>query len=359
MDSPSQTPAPRHNDITQKIREAILRGGFAPGTLLPTIRELAEQYGTSNFTVQTALKPLVEEGLLEPKRRVGTMVRHSMATFSSAAIYLGHDVVGGWDFAFHRELCNQLRIHLEARGIQPQVFVDMRPEQAKTQPLPALLSAVELHHVQALFVPLSNQFNQPWLERLPVATSFVTSAPRIANRVVSDFEQIIRCGVAQLRHRGCTRVGLISFGRPPPNMPASFPDIRAMFRERVAEFGLTTREEWIAMPEDRISHEAFGYEAFKTLWRQRDRPEGLLVHTDITARGAMTALLELGVQVPEELKLVFHRNRGLDWHCPLKLDVLECDVSRWAVEMIRQVLLLRAGEAVEPVLQPCVLKPGY
>ena len=142
-------------------------------------------------------------------------------------------------------------------------------------------------------------------------------------------------------------------------MPASFPDIRAMFRERVAEFGLTTREEWIAMPEDRISHEAFGYEAFKTLWRQRDRPEGLLVHTDITARGAMTALLELGVQVPEELKLVFHRNRGLDWHCPLKLDVLECDVSRWAVEMIRQVLLLRAGEAVEPVLQPCVLKPGY
>ncbi len=97
------------------------------------------------------------------------------------------------------------------------------------------------------------------------------------------------------------------------------------------------------------NHEQHGYESCKTLWRQAERPDGIFVFPDTSARGAVMALLELGVEVPEELKLVCHRNTGVDWGCPLPVDWVVSDVSRWAATMIEQVRRLKRGEPIEPV----------
>jgi GntR family transcriptional regulator len=59
---------------TQKLRIAELIDGAAPGTALPTERELAEQFGTSRTTVRQALSELVVEGRLERVQGSGTFV---------------------------------------------------------------------------------------------------------------------------------------------------------------------------------------------------------------------------------------------------------------------------------------------
>jgi GntR family transcriptional regulator len=59
----------------QKLREAITRGTFRPGTQLPTEAELCEMLGVSRTTVREALRVLEENGLVTRRQGVGTFVR--------------------------------------------------------------------------------------------------------------------------------------------------------------------------------------------------------------------------------------------------------------------------------------------
>jgi DNA-binding LacI/PurR family transcriptional regulator len=54
--------------------------------------------------------------------------------------------------------------------------------------------------------------------------------------------------------------------------------------------------------------ERFGYESMKTLWSRGPRPDGLFIFPHTAARGSLMALLELGVNIPSDLKLVAHGN---------------------------------------------------
>ena len=68
----------------------------------------------------------------------------------------------------------------------------------------------------------------------------------------------------------------------------------------------------------------------------------------------LAAALELGVRVPDDIKMVFHHNSGVDWFCPLSVDWVESDVAAWADALIEQVRRQKAGEEIE---EPTVL--GY
>jgi DNA-binding LacI/PurR family transcriptional regulator len=74
------------------------------------------------------------------------------------------------------------------------------------------------------------------------------------------------------------------------------------------------------------------------LWAQPERPDGLIVYPDMTARGVVLALLELQVKVPAELKLVLHRNQNVEFLCPLAADWVitrEKDVAKALLQQIK------------------------
>jgi DNA-binding LacI/PurR family transcriptional regulator len=47
--------------------------------------------------------------------------------------------------------------------------------------------------------------------------------------------------------------------------------------------------------------ERFGYESMKNLWSRGTRPDGLFISPHTAVRGSLTALLELGVNIPGDL----------------------------------------------------------
>lgn len=59
--------------VANHIRDAIIRGDYAPGTALPEVR-LAEELGTSRGTVREALRALEDLGLVEILPHRGTFV---------------------------------------------------------------------------------------------------------------------------------------------------------------------------------------------------------------------------------------------------------------------------------------------
>ncbi len=63
-----------HQRIRSEISERILSGEWPPGARVPAEHELMAQYGCSRMTVNKALAPLAESGLIVRRRRAGSFV---------------------------------------------------------------------------------------------------------------------------------------------------------------------------------------------------------------------------------------------------------------------------------------------
>lgn len=62
-------------DIKADILGKITKGEWPPGSLIPSEIELAETYGSARATVNRAMRELVDEGIIERKRKSGSRVR--------------------------------------------------------------------------------------------------------------------------------------------------------------------------------------------------------------------------------------------------------------------------------------------
>lgn len=74
VESVKSGPVPRYYQLMEFIRERIRNGEWAPGTLIPSERELCERYGISRMTARQAITELVNEGLLYREQGKGTFV---------------------------------------------------------------------------------------------------------------------------------------------------------------------------------------------------------------------------------------------------------------------------------------------
>jgi GntR family transcriptional regulator len=72
METPAAAALPKYYVLKEQILALI--EDAAPGTLIPTERALAEQYGTSRTTVRQAIGELVAEGRLDRTQGRGTFV---------------------------------------------------------------------------------------------------------------------------------------------------------------------------------------------------------------------------------------------------------------------------------------------
>jgi DNA-binding FadR family transcriptional regulator len=95
---------PTHEIVADALRRRIALGGYEPGELLPTERELAATLGIGRAALRTALRSLAAEGLVSttPGRSGGTRV---LAAGRSA-----HAVRGGLDAERARALADVLDV---------------------------------------------------------------------------------------------------------------------------------------------------------------------------------------------------------------------------------------------------------
>ncbi|HEX3378516.1 MAG TPA: GntR family transcriptional regulator, partial [Paraburkholderia sp.] len=68
-----------HGQVAQLLATAILRGDYAPASILPREAELMETFGVSRTVLREALRTLTSKGLIESRPRVGTRVRRKSA----------------------------------------------------------------------------------------------------------------------------------------------------------------------------------------------------------------------------------------------------------------------------------------
>ncbi len=90
MSEPALSTVNAAERIDRDLTRAILRGEHRPGTRLPTLRELAQQYGVDPSTMQRALARLEARGLVTARQGSGLRVNdpHDIADLSLIADWL-------------------------------------------------------------------------------------------------------------------------------------------------------------------------------------------------------------------------------------------------------------------------------
>ncbi|MGF7230974.1 GntR family transcriptional regulator [Arachidicoccus sp.] len=71
---------PLHLQAEEQLRKLITENHFREGDLFPKEMDLARRWGISRNTLRQAMGNLVNDGLLERKKRMGTTVRKKMIT---------------------------------------------------------------------------------------------------------------------------------------------------------------------------------------------------------------------------------------------------------------------------------------
>ncbi|HEY1337580.1 MAG TPA: LacI family DNA-binding transcriptional regulator [Bryobacteraceae bacterium] len=113
--------------------------------------------------------------------------------------------------------------------------------------------------------------------------------------VGADDEAIGRLATKHLIERGCRRIAHIAG-------PSLTPGVGRLkgYREALAAAGIEVPDSYVVHATD----DASGHDAARKLLALKPRPDAIFGYNDPTAAGAMKAILEAGISIPETIKVI-------------------------------------------------------
>jgi LacI family transcriptional regulator len=165
-----------------------------------------------------------------------------------------------------------------------------------------------------------------------------------ASFVGADDEAIGRLATNHLIERGCRRIAHIAG-------PQTTPGVGRLkgYQDAVAAAGLTVPNGYIIHATD----DASGYHAARNLLALRPAPDGIFGYNDPVAAGAIKAVLEAGLNIPEQVKVIGAGNVHYSdlLRVPLStVDQRSTDIGTHAAEILAKALNSKRRRAVSSVL---------
>ena len=288
------------------LREAIVSGYYRPGDTLPSYRELAPLLDVSEIVTKAALKQLAAEGLVTARPRIGSVVRdrREKQWRGHVALVCPDREVGYFQTLFADELRNRMN---EAGWLFSHAGVRMQPDRTcDFSILDAALSrsislAVVLYDRPQICRYLANR----GIPHVAIGATQRRSRHLVGN-VRFDYNLAVpgfvaACTSADVRE--VVQVGWLEKNLCDATTALRAAGIRVRNVMAKPDFG-------IPIPE---TVERAGYEAFARL-----ASKGSLSHDavylffdDYLMRGALTAILEAGLRIPDDIRLATWANRGL------------------------------------------------
>jgi LacI family transcriptional regulator len=167
---------------------------------------------------------------------------------------------------------------------------------------------------------------------------------RLISRVETNFvgtngEDLGAMATAHLIDQGCRRIAHI---RGPQN--ATGASRLKGYRRALAKHGMPVRAEYIASGH---YFENTGYEAMRQLLKTSPRPDGVFCYNDPVAGGAVKAILEAGLRVPEDVAIIGAGN--VHYSELLRVPLSTIDQSSSTIGETAAELLCESMAAKEPV----------
>jgi len=329
-------PVPAHRQIAQIIHERITSGELQHGERLPPERALAQLCGVSRSTVRQALDVLVTEGLIDKHTGRGIFVSTPPVPKVVGCVMPAIAPRYHWGTVLSQAIVGEARAH----GWEPVTYLLTSQEDGVR--LEGDLRRGRLHGI------LSMGLQQHPSRSVPEVSADLTEKDEY--QVYIDYYSLIYQAVSHLIDQGRERIALAAYDA---DSLATREGKRA-FREALREHGLPVREEWI-IQEGGLEEQ--GEAAVRQIWSLVERPDGLVFMDDWQGLGGTQTLVELGVEVPDEVMVVTHMNRGYRPPYPVSVVGAQVDPHGIAREMVTLLDGLLRGDrprrkhySVEPTL---------
>jgi DNA-binding LacI/PurR family transcriptional regulator len=310
-----------YQQIASYFENEIVEGRLLQGDRIPATTKLSRQFGVNSDTIQQSLTLLASRGLVERAPGRGTFVRRGVNSMTVGIVF-GKEIYTDPDVMFFSVFLDCLTRTFETKGWNCKLF-STSEFASYDKAFYELKTSVESGEVRAVVEFCSNTLIRDWLKN---------ECPAPVNRtsLAIDFADFTYSGLTYLYECGCRNPAVLAY---------EVNDNLGEYRKGVRRFCQAH-----GLPETSValsacgSHAREGYAQIRKLFNQDVRPDGFLAANDGAFRGALYALLELGVNIPDDMKLVTYANKGVEIFCHLPLTKLEVDPDQFAFQNYERLI---------------------
>ena len=294
--SEPKTGRPKYAQFAGRLRRQIETGELKPGDRLPSFAQMLARHGLGQGTVERMYGLLEQEGLVVREPNRGTYVAEPKQRATTGAI--GLLVETGWlsQHPYHVQLLAAIQDAAHQRFVET-IFLH-----GKSQIGLDKVDGLLMMHVRPNRVVAQLPADMP-------AVSLMFQSGSAAS-VIADDSAGIRAAMEHLLGLGHTRIAYLTGAVQEWTDVVSLRRLDA-YRGALASAGITPDKRWLRPvidPIDEPAHYAkLGY-AKMARWIRRDwrelRCTALMAHNDDVAMGAVEALQDAGIRVPEEVSVI-------------------------------------------------------
>ena len=323
---------PMCKELTVFLRQQIRTGALKSGEKLPPLRALSKILKVNYFTLQLVTDELMKEGLLRKYHAKGMYVASPKTGIRCVGIYLSRVPQFRQDEMFYAVLREMLCRKLHDRGIDYVIWDDVRPQEKHDFPPDYITSAIVENQVQGVVGLQLRDYDRRWFMRLQTRIFTFENFGFKDNMLVEpeEWQKIAK----QLQARDCRRIAVL--------VPDEHVGGHHFLIDDLKNVGvkLMPRYQRVISQEEYLSHSLgeLGYSKTLDLLTGSPKPDALIVFPDHAVLGAIQAILQCGVQVPDQLFPVFHRNVELDYFCQFKATYLDVRITGICDSLMNQIL---------------------
>lgn len=307
------------------------------------IRSIAKHLGVSVSTVSKALNgydsisETTRERIIQVAReynyypsRAARSLRGNKTEKIGLVLYT-HTPLSNRSSEYYFEIIRGAATTSESRGYNLILYLTVGTEQDR------LINICRSHEVDCLILmigsgALDGPVNLLMKEEIPfIVLNKHPNYPNVSY-IVSDHEKGAKEAVEHLIKLGHQRIAYIGRGDDPETSGDRF----AGYRQALLSHGITLDESLVVLTSSRSTS---AYHAMKELLEQPSRPTAVFTYSDAWAIGALRAISEYGLVVPNDISLV-----GFD-------DLRTSSLTNPPLTTVRQDLTELGKQAIEALLQ--------
>ena len=327
------------SQLTDGLRRAVLTGRYAPGDVLPPIRDLATHFKVAKAVAANAVRRLADERLVVSRPHVGSVVAPRGVSIWRGCVLVVR--VGMAASYYQGALCGHFVSRLADAGYFADVIM-----------LPCI------GHGPVDFARLDYRLREKPDFILQICDNAKLSArlrsSGVPFAVLGDGESVRGSALYFLLDRFADVDGFVAHCRAAgvrtveqhgvESHPKSVQALRAAGIKAVEKLHSPLLEYGVIEGVERAGLGAFAGIAGV------HRPDLYLFSDDFLAQGALTAMLAKGVRVPEDVRVVTLSNRGSGPVFAVPLTRFEVDPASHGEQVAEAVLAYMAGGNPEPLV---------
>jgi LacI family transcriptional regulator len=270
------------------------------------LKDIAQDLGVSPMTVSKALRnhPDISEGtrmrVLRRIEELNYQPNLAARALVTGKTYLMGLVVPDLVHSFFSQIANAISKVIREQRYSLVITCSQEDPELEQQEIDQLLA----RSVDCLFIATTQLTLESFRRIEEHETPYILMDRKLpglsANFVGVDDEQIGYLATKHLVEIGCRRIAHIGT----PYLSPALGRLKG-YRQALHHYGIQVPAEYVlTRPHGDDAGDATGYDVMKKLLSLRPLPDAVFCHNDPTALGAMKAILDAGLKIPEDIAIM-------------------------------------------------------